>query len=33
MRRTEIDAIFRGDAEVRVDTVYGLAGTLDVTPG
>jgi transcriptional regulator with XRE-family HTH domain len=29
----EIEAILRGDAEADVDSIYRLAGALDVTPG
>jgi transcriptional regulator with XRE-family HTH domain len=29
----ELEAILRGDAEARADSVYRLAGSLDVSPG
>jgi len=31
--RDELDAILRGDAEADVDSIYRLAGALEVTPG
>jgi transcriptional regulator with XRE-family HTH domain len=33
MRKEEIEDILRGEAEARVDSIYRLAGSLDVTPG
>jgi transcriptional regulator with XRE-family HTH domain len=31
--REELDALLRGEAEARVDTIYLLAGALEVEPG
>jgi transcriptional regulator with XRE-family HTH domain len=31
--REELDVLLRGDAEARVDTIYLLAGALEVEPG
>jgi transcriptional regulator with XRE-family HTH domain len=33
IEREELDAILRGEAEARVDSVVRLAGALGVTPG
>jgi transcriptional regulator with XRE-family HTH domain len=31
--KAELEAILRGEAEARVDSIYRLAGSLDATPG
>jgi transcriptional regulator with XRE-family HTH domain len=31
--REELEAILRGETEARVDSIYLLAGSLEVTPG
>jgi transcriptional regulator with XRE-family HTH domain len=33
MEKEEIEAILRGEVEARVDSIYLLAGSLDVSPG
>jgi transcriptional regulator with XRE-family HTH domain len=33
LERAEIEAILRGEAEIDVDSVYLLAGSLGVSPG
>lgn len=33
MEREKIEAILRGETEAHVDSIYLLAGSLDVTPG
>jgi transcriptional regulator with XRE-family HTH domain len=33
IERDELDAILRGEAEADVDSIYRLAGALEVSPG
>lgn len=33
IERGEVESILRGEAEANVDSIYRLAGALDVTPG
>ena len=33
MGQGELEAILRGEAEAHVDSIYRLAGSLDVSPG